>query len=48
MTDEERAHAQEVGWNAALTMVLRFGAMLPDYRDIKMGDLRIYIEGIKK
>lgn len=48
MTNEERNHAIEVGWNSALTMVLRFGAMLPDYRDIKIGDLRTYIEELKK
>lgn len=45
---EYRAHQQEVGWNAALTVVSRFGFSQPDYHMISLGDLRKYIEELKK
>lgn len=53
MTDDltalrERQRQRDIGWNAALTVVSRFGSMLTDRQLMPMQELREYIEGLKK
>lgn len=45
---QERTKQQDIGWNTALNTVRRFGAMLTDDSEVRLGDLRDYIDGLKK